>query len=183
MTMPGTTGPLRAANRDRRRLAALGVDPDDPDAPSPVCVLCGEDRLFTLHARQGHHVAGRVNDPELTVVVCLNCHAEQTEGHRRVGVRLRDDPVVPPTQLDRLAATLAGAGVFLRELGDRSAEWADYLRRLVPALDDRVPGWRQVVASVPGPRGITVPTVVPPGVPGLPASEVGADVQGGSHGL
>lgn len=183
MTMPGTAGPLRSANRDRRRLTTLGVDSDDPDTPSPVCAMCGEDRLFALHARQGHHIAGRVNDPDLTAVLCLNCHAEQTEAHRQVGVRLRDDPAVPPIMLDRLAATLAGAGVFLAELGDRLVEWADYLRRLVTALDEKVPGWRDAVASVPGPSGITGPTVVPPEVPGLPASEVGADVQGGSHDL
>lgn len=142
--------------------------------------------MFTLNARTGHHVAGRVNDPDLTTVVCLNCHAHQTERHRRVGVRLRDDPVVPPTLLDRLAAMLAGAGVFLRELGDRLVEWADYLRRLVPALDEMVPGWRDAVTSVPGPVGITVPTMTPPptgSVPSDTASELGASEDGGTHDL
>jgi len=181
-----TGSPVTSALRTGRRLAAVGVDPDAEDAALPVCVLCGEGRLFALHAREGHHVAGRVNDPELTAVVCLNCHACQTEDHRRVGVRLRDDPAAPPILLDRLAEMLAGAGVFLRELGDRMVEWADYLRRLVPTLDGQQSGWRDAVASVPGPRGIGVPTVVPPPsgpVPDLPASEVGADVQGGTHDL
>jgi len=181
-----TGSPVTSALRTGRRLAAVGVDPDAEEASTPVCVLCAEGRLFALHAREGHHVAGRINDPELTAVVCLNCHAEQTERHRQVGVRLRDDPVVPPILLDRLDATLTGAGVFLSELGSRLVEWATYLRRIVAVLDDRAPGWRDSVGSVPGPRGITVPAVVPPPpgpVPGFPAGEVGADGQGGSHDL
>ncbi len=180
-----TTSPLRTLNRSRRRMLAIGGDPGD-DGLGPVCVLCGERRLFALHTREGHHVAGRVNDPELTAVVCLNCHSCQTEAHRRVGVRLRDDPVVPPTLLDRSAEMLAGSGVFLRELGGRMAEWADYLRAVVATLDDQQPGWRDAVGSIPGPVGVTVPTMVPPApgpVPGDTASEVGADVQGRSHDL
>ncbi len=164
----------------------VGGDPDVEDAALPVCVLCGENRVFTLNARDGHHVAGRVNDPDLTAVVCLNCHADQTEAHRRVGVRLRDDPAVPPALLDRLAGMLAGAGVFLRELGDRMVQWAIYLRAVMATLDDQQPGWRDVVGYIPVPGGITTPTVVPPPpgpVPGFPASGVGVDVQGGSHDL
>jgi len=179
-----TGSPVTSALRTSRRLTAVGVDPDAEDAAPPVCVLCGETRMFTLHARAGHHVAGRVNDPGLTAVVCLNCHADQTEQHRQVGVRLRDDPVVPPTLLDMLAGMLAGAGVFLRELGDRMVEWAIYLRVVVSTLDDQQPGWRETVGSVPGPVGITVPTMVPPPpgpVPADKASEPGADVQGGCH--
>jgi len=175
MNGPVTGGPLRTANRSRRRILAVGGDPGDDDSPCPVCVLCGERRVFALHTLQGHHVAGRVNDPELTAVVCLNCHACQTEDHRRVGVRLRDDPAVPPTLLDRLAETLAGAGVFLRELGDRLTEWAYYLRRLMPALDGLVPGWREEIMSVPGPRIVHVPT--------LPVSAGGASEDGVTHDL
>lgn len=186
MTGSVTEGPMRSANRTRRRMLAVGGDPDADDASPPVCIFCGEDRMFTLNARDGHHVAGRVNDPDLTAVVCLNCHACQTEAHRRVGVRLRDDPVVPPTLLDRLAAMLAGAGVFLRELGDRLVEWADYLRRLVPILDWLVPGWREEIMSVPGPVGITVPMTVPPPpgpVPADTASELGVSEDGDPHDL
>lgn len=154
-----TADPLGQARRVRRRLDALGADPDtDPSGGAgPACALCGEARLFALHVKVGHHVAGRVNDPDLTVPVCLNCHAEQTEAHRRVGLPLRDSVDPPPTLLDRLAALLAGAGVFLTELGGRLVEWADVLRRLVAALDRDAAGWRDVAASVPGPPGITVP--------------------------
>jgi len=151
-----------------------------------MCVLCDESRLFALHVRQGHHVAGRRNDPDLTVTLCLNCHAEQTEAHRSVGLPLRDSVDPPPTLLDRLAALLAGAGVFLTELGERMVAWADVLRQLVTALDQGAAGWRDAVGSIPGPGGVTVPTLVPPPpepVPTLPASEVGADVQGGTHDL
>jgi len=185
MTRPVTAGPLRTANRSRRRALTVGGDPDGT-GPGPMCVICGEGRLFALHARQGHHVAGRINDSELTAVVCLNCHACQTEAHRRVGVRFRDDPVVPPTLLDRSAETLAGSGVFLRELGDRLVEWASYLRAVVATLDDQQPGWRDAVGSIPGPVGVTVPTMVPPPpgpVPDFPASELGASEDGGTHDL
>lgn len=183
-----TGDPAGAELRTRKRLAAIGADPDDEGASPPVCTLCGETRLFTLHARQGHHIAGRVNDPDLTAPLCLNCHAEQTEQHRRVGVQLRDDPDLPPTLLDRLTAMLAGAGVFLRELGDRLVGWADYLRRLVSALDRALPGWREAIAGVPGPPGIIVPGVPasptndrPGAVPADTASESWSAGDGGQH--
>ncbi len=171
-----TGDPAGTVIRTRRHLTTVGVDPDDEEAPPPVCTLCGETRLFALHARQGHHVAGRVNDPDLTAPVCLNCHADQTEQHRRAGVRLRDDPDLPPTGLDRLMAMLAGAGVFLRELGDRLVGWADFLRRLVAVLDRALPGWREAAAGVPGPPGITVP-----GVPALPAGDQRVGEDRGPH--
>jgi len=200
-----TTNPLRTANRSRRRALTVGGDPDGT-GPGPVCVLCGESRLFALHTRQGHHVAGRHNDPELTVPLCLNCHAAQTEAHRRVGVRLRDDPVNPPTMVDRLAETLAGASVFLLGLGSRLGDWAVYLRAVVTTLDDQQPGWRDKVGSIPGPVGVTIPAYplrapdmsprhpkgrgsrsegeVPPVlVPGFPASEVDSSEEGGTHDL
>lgn len=155
-----TADPLGQARRGRRRLDALGADPDaDPDDGGPACALCAESRLFALHVKIGHHVAGRRNDPDLTVPLCLNCHAEQTEAHRRVGLPLRDSVDPPPTLLDRLAALLAGAGVFLTELGERMVAWADVLRQLVAALDQGAAGWRDVIASVPGPPGITIPPV------------------------
>lgn len=182
-----TGDPAGASLRVRRRLTAIGANPDDQDAVPPSCSLCGEGHLFALHARQGHHVAGRVNDPDLTTPLCLNCHAEQTEQHRRVGVRLRDDPGLPATLLDRLMATLAGAGVFLVELGGRLVEWADYLSRLVALLDRTFPGWREAVADVPGPRGITAPSVrsqvrgTEVLVPAKPASDSESAADGGSH--
>jgi len=183
-----TGDPAGAGLRTRKRLAAVGVDPDDEEAPPPACTLCGETRLFTLNARRGHHVAGRVNDPDLTATLCLNCHADQTEQHRRVGVQLRDDPGLPATGLDRLMATLAGAGVFVVELGGKLIKWADYLRRLVAVLDRALPGWREAVVGIPGPPGITVPGVPtfptsdrPEEVPADTASESGSAGKGGPH--
>lgn len=179
-----TGDPIASVGRARRRLAALGVDPDSEAAARPACVLCGESRLFTLNARDGHHVAGRVNDPALTATVCLNCHAEQTERHRQVGVRLRDLPATPPTMLDRLTALLAGLGVFLVEAGSRLVEWADYLRRMITVLDRDVAGWRAAVSGVPGPRGVLVPVGAPPacgGVPAFPAGDRELDEDRGTY--
>ncbi len=158
-----TTRPLAGAARAARRRAALGVD---PDSPPPACARCGEARLFALHAREGHHVAGRVNDPSLTVVLCLNCHAAAHETMRVAGVPLRDPRPPrwaasthdvgppPPTMLDRLAALLASVGGFLVDLGERFGDWAGWLLGAVAALDAAVPTWRETVAAVPGPPGV-----------------------------
>lgn len=168
--------PLGQAVRTRRRQVTLGVDPDNIDAPAPACVICGERRLFALHTKIGHHIAGRRNDPNLTATLCLNCHAEQTEDHRQVGVPLRDNAEPPPTLLDRLAALLAGAGVFLTELGGRLVEWADVVHAHIAELDRQLPTWRDAVASIPGPPGISIPPV-----PAMTASEPTGPVECGHH--
>ena len=175
-------GAAGEGRRIHRRLTALGVGPDDP---APSCALCGEDRLPALHVRTGHHVAGRRNDPDLTVPLCLNCHAAQHESMLTGGVQLRDDTTPTATMLDRLARMLGGAGVFLLALGARLVEWAAYLLTLVAALDSAVPEWRQASAGVPGPEGITVPAATPSHtldrVRGITANPDGAVPDGSGH--
>lgn len=157
-----TTRSLAGAARATRRRAALGVD---PDGPPPACALCGESRLSALHAREGHHLAGRVNDPNLTVILCFNCHSAAHETMRVADVPLRDPRPLggpdAPTMVDRLAALLASVGAFLVDLGERLGEWAGWLRDAVAALDAAVPAWRDAVAAVPGPLGIAGSVPVP----------------------
>ncbi len=157
-----TTRPLVAAARAARRRTALGVD---PDGPPPACALCGETRLFALHTREGHHIAGRVNDPNLNVTLCMNCHSDVHETMRVTGVPLRDPRPLggpdAPTMLDRLAALLASVGGFLVDLGERFGGWAGWLLAAVAALDAAVPAWRETIAAVPGPPGVGGSAPVP----------------------
>jgi hypothetical protein len=77
-----------------------------------ACLLCGERDVEVLREHKAasvpatvletHHLGGRANDPDLVVVLCLNCH-------RRMSTRL-------PTH-----------GVELTSVDDRS--WPAPLRR------------------------------------------------------
>ena len=58
--------PLRAARRVEQRLAKLG--------PNPRCFDCGESDIACL---QIDHVLGEDRDPELTQIVCCNCHRKR----------------------------------------------------------------------------------------------------------
>ena len=73
MIRGSTRNPVRAARRKtelRERLAA----------ERPACIYCGYAepvalrRVSRKYLRE-HHVLGRNHDPDLTVFVCLNCHA------------------------------------------------------------------------------------------------------------
>ena len=65
--------PARAARRKTELRERLG-------AGRPACIYCGHAELVALrrvshkHLLE-HHVLGRNHDPDLTVLVCLNCHA------------------------------------------------------------------------------------------------------------
>lgn len=150
-----TPSPIKSALRETARVSKLGAD--------AVCVLCGETDGRVLIVDQ-HHVAGRVNDPELMAAVCRNCHARQTEELRQIGVPMRygsyHGEAADPTPLDRLCAVLAGAGMFLAELGATLVGWARWLTEMVAALDSGVPSWRTVVSGMPDVR-VFVPAVLP----------------------
>jgi hypothetical protein len=51
-----------------------------------------------------HHLWGRKHDPNLTVPVCPNCHAEITEGYRQEDVRMRPEPDPIANEASRLTA-------------------------------------------------------------------------------
>jgi hypothetical protein len=127
--------PIRTDARRARRERTLG--------PGAACALCGyanPDGLLRVKCSllEAHHVCARANDPELTVVLCRNCHAEVTEGQRAAGVSFG----APPTVLHQFVAALASLAVFLLDLGQRLAAWSEALAALVPKLDLALPEWR-----------------------------------------
>jgi hypothetical protein len=101
---------IRDAVRRAARQARLGR--------SASCLLCGQDDLEALTRVQRpsvlelHHVVGRANDRELTVVVCLNCHRRLTEGLECAGVSMSE----PRQFLERMVMTWRALAVFFAEL-------------------------------------------------------------------
>jgi hypothetical protein len=126
---------LAAETRRAKRERVLGDD--------AACVLCGLGTLASLvlvnrNVLEAHHIVGRANDGALTAPLCRNCHAEITEGYRDSGVSLNR----PPTLLHKLVAVLRAVGAMLIALGQKCAEWAEALFRLVQRLDTELPDWR-----------------------------------------
>ncbi len=85
--------PIRTNIRRIRR----GFDPED------ACVFCGYPNPVALMRKgrewakkhcvartllERHHPAGKNHFPDLTIIVCRNCHAEAHEGLLQEGVRL-----------------------------------------------------------------------------------------------
>ena len=65
--------PARAARRQSEVRERLGGE-------RPACIYCGHAEVVALRRLsrkylREHHVLGRNHDPDLTVFVCLNCHA------------------------------------------------------------------------------------------------------------
>lgn len=61
---------------------------------NPVCTLCGYSNPYSLNRPNrslldDHHVFGKANDPDATVVLCRNCHGEITEANRDAGISMR----------------------------------------------------------------------------------------------
>ncbi len=113
--------------------------------PKPVCVLCrirSAEVLMKVHWSlvHSHHVLGKNNDPNVTVPVCLNCHAILTEMNRRYGVSME----TPANLLEHLIAVLRALGVFLPVLGESLFKLADQLSRFMKALDEKYPEWRNM---------------------------------------
>ena len=78
--------PVRTAVREKKRRDRL-----PPDA---ACAVCGERSPYALRTvddpaldrfvrnwLERHHVLGRKTDPRLTIVLCLNHHAQAGEHH------------------------------------------------------------------------------------------------------
>ena len=100
------------------------------------CVLCGESDREVLAERsvrrsvlEVHHVAGRSNDPDLTVVLCLNCHQQCSARMASRGIDLSAGPdrSVP----ERLVSVLRGLALFFEQLAAALTGWAHELARTI----------------------------------------------------
>ena len=126
--------PIKSAARDMRRHERHG-------GSSSVCMLCGYPDLvalirvspdwLTAHGCQRsllekHHLVGRKHDPELTVPLCRNCHAEATEGLLKAVVSMRPEP--DPAR--RIALMLDALAVFREEEAEALRRWAELLRKI-----------------------------------------------------
>jgi hypothetical protein len=137
--MPTHPDPI---GNDRRRVRRLrGLPPD------ACCVLCGETSPPALIVAkrtllEQHHVVGEANADGLTVPLCRNCHAVETERLRDHGVELERDRgrSLPEVILSILRALAS----FFRSLAESFDRWADQVADFVTALDLRCPGWREL---------------------------------------
>jgi hypothetical protein len=107
-----------------------------------MCRIKSAEVLMKVHWSlvQSHHVLGKNNDPNVTVPVCLNCHAILTEMNRRYGVSME----TPANLLEHLVAVLRALGVFLPVLGESLFRLADQVDRFMKSLDDKYPEWRNM---------------------------------------
>lgn len=126
---------------DRRRARKAAKLPADA-----LCVLCAEaepEKLLPVERRllEAHHVLGEGTAPELTVALCKNCHAAQTQLQLDAGVEFRRRR---RTLLETVASVLVALGVFLSALGDRLLKWGQQIFALTAALDRQHPSWREL---------------------------------------
>lgn len=83
------------------------------------CLQCGRKTGI-----EQHHVAGRNHDPELTVPLCLACHAQATENLLRADVDMRR----APNSEERVRRALKATAVFLWMLAEALWRWAESLK-------------------------------------------------------
>ena len=128
--------------RLQRRQAALNAIRDR----GPIgCVVCGETRPFALHSREGHHIAGKANDSDLTGNICFNCHAAVHEDLRTLEVPMRYKD--GPTPIQRLVSLLLSVGSLLQDIGERLIAWAALMSSLVELNPNLiVPNWNPGVS-------------------------------------
>lgn len=120
-----------------------------------ICLTCG------IYADlEAHHVAGRHNNMQLTVLVCLECHRTLTRWQYAAGIDLKERS--PRTELDALRTVAVGATHVLRLYAERRgqaspipASLAVHTARAISRLMDqrRRPGSARSVAA--GPAGAT----------------------------
>ena len=93
------------------------------------------------------HIDGDVNNADLVVPLCPNCHAVHSEAQRRLGVELRH--ATDGSVLERRAAGLRSRAGLWAQLADADRREAHRLERIAAALDDAYPGWRQLPEARP----------------------------------
>lgn len=124
MIVRPSRNPARAARRETEVREKLGAD-------RPACIYCGYAEVVALrrvsrrHLRE-HHVLGRNHDLDLTVFVCLNCHAlvhDEMLPNAGVDLELQSDPI------KRVAMMLRAEAVHLEMLARSKRRQAALLER------------------------------------------------------
>ena len=116
--------PARAARRKTEVCQRLGDE-------RPACIYCGHAELVALRRvsrkyLRKHHVLGRNHDPDLTVFVCLNCHAlahDEMLPEVEVDLKRESDPI------RRVAAMLRAEAVHFEMLARSKRRQAALLER------------------------------------------------------
>lgn len=126
---PAARDPIAALVRRERAVRRLPLN--------AACASCGETNPLVLEV---HHIAGRANERDKTVVLCLNHHRTQSADQQAVGVDLEADR--DRTCIDRIVAWLRGLGLFFSNLAKSCAEMADRLAAFSLGLDANYPAWR-----------------------------------------
>ena len=116
--------------------------------PDDQCLFCGYSNPAALtridrRLLHNHHVVFKATDEELTVVLCLNHHAEVHEDLRREGVSMTRPATVP----ELVANALRALKTFLPKLGDACDRWAEMLEGFVVALEEHFPAWRDLTQA------------------------------------
>lgn len=128
-------------NRLRREQRARRLPPNE------VCVYCGQEnpeilRRVNRTVLNLHEPAGRANDADLSVTLCLNCHELNTLRQPGYGVDLRRNP--ERSMPEKLVYVLRGLATFFQLLVDALMRWADSLSALVVDLDANFVEWRDL---------------------------------------
>ena len=110
--------PIRTARRKVRRLGRLGSD-------CPACLYCGCSEVallkrVTKRFLEDHHILGESHDPNLTALLCRNCHYLATENLLRSDVSMLPEP----DQLKRTVFMLRALSVHHKMLSDTSWQLA-----------------------------------------------------------
>ena len=124
MIIRPSRNPARAARRKTELLQRLGAE-------RPVCIYCGYAEPVALRRvsrkyLRKHHVLGRNHDPDLTVFVCLNCHAlvhDEMLPEAEVELRRESDPI------KRVATMLRAEAVHFEMLASSKRRQAALLER------------------------------------------------------
>jgi hypothetical protein len=127
MIMRPSRNQARAARRKTELRERLGAE-------RPACIYCGYEEVVALRRISRkllpeHHVFGRNHDPDLTVFVCLNCHAlvhDRMLPDAEVDLKRESDPI------KRVATMLRAEAVHFEMLASSKRRQAALLERRTP---------------------------------------------------
>jgi hypothetical protein len=137
--------PVKTAVRRARRQQRLGSEAS--------CAFCGvadqeslrivDDPKLIERIRQilleRHHPLALAQDPDLTIILCRNCHALATESLRCADVPLE----IQGNPLDRQIARGKAWGTFHGDAARSEDRMVEELEEFLTFLDDQYGDWRE----------------------------------------